>query len=51
MPFFYYSQAQRSQKREVKSDELRLEFSQSTIVEYTGHSKVADGIIYNPNAK
>ena len=29
---------------------MRLDFSQSTIVEYTQHKKVATGIIYNPNA-
>lgn len=30
---------------------MRLEFSQKTIVDYTNHSKVANSVIYNPNAR
>ena len=37
--------------KNTNENAFRLEFSQSTIVEYAGHNKTATGIVYNPNAK
>ena len=34
----------------ANKNNLRLEFASNTIAEYLGHSKMATGIIYNPNA-
>jgi len=51
--FLSRSSAQREQNElgHQPRNDLRLEFSESTICEYTQHSKTATGILYNPNAR